>query len=122
MSERIRVCESSELPPGERTIINAGGRSIGVFNYNGQYYALENRCAHKYGPVCNGKLQGALKGEFLEPGLRVREYFDEEIPAISCPWHGWEYDLRTGTHLGDPDYSIPSYDVIEENGELFVEL
>lgn len=120
--ERVRVCATADLPPGERTIIDTPAGPVGVFNIDGQYFAIENRCAHQGGPVCTGKQQGALVGEFVGVGKRVKESFSDEVPAIACPWHGWEYDLRTGRHLGDPDYAIRTFEVIETDGALFIEV
>ena len=122
MSQLVLVASVSELDEGDRKIVDVDGTSIGVFNIDGEYYALENLCAHQGGPVCTGKQQGALLGEFEEPGKRVREYFSEDIPAIACPWHGWEYDVRTGKHLGDPEISIETFEVVQDGGELFVEV
>jgi nitrite reductase/ring-hydroxylating ferredoxin subunit len=117
--DRVRVCDVEELSPGERTIITVEGHSIGVFNIEGEYFAIENRCAHDDGPVCHGDVRNALVGEYPGPGERVRESFDGE-PAVACPWHGWEYDLATGAHLGDDDVSIPTYDVVIENDTLYL--
>ena len=126
MSERerlLRVSAVDDLPPGERTIVEReDGPAIGVFNIDGEYYALENRCAHQGGPVCDGLQQGAVVGEFVEPGKRVKESFSDDVPAIACPWHGWEYDVRTGEHLGDPEYGIEAYDVVVDDGTIYVEL
>ena len=116
----VRVCDVAELHDGERRMVEVDGREVGVLNVEGDYYAIANTCAHMGGPVCEGKVQGALKGEFLGPGKRVNEYFADEL-AIACPWHGWEYDLATGEHLGDDDIRIPTYDVVVEDGTVFVE-
>ena len=124
MSERIHVTAADELAPGDREIVATKHGSIGVFNIDGEYYALENTCQHQGGPVCTGKQQGAVEAEFVAPGERVEESFSEEVPAIACPWHGWEYDVRTGHHLGDPDpaYKLDTFDVVEDDGDLYVEL
>ena len=120
---RLAVGPADELAPGERTIVEADdGRSVGVFNLDGTYHAMENRCAHQGGPVCTGTLQGAIEGEYDGPGRRVRDVVNDEVPAIACPWHGWEYDLRTGEHLGDPEYTLRTFDVVEDCGTLYVEL
>ncbi|MFW5917884.1 MAG: Rieske (2Fe-2S) protein [Haloferacaceae archaeon] len=115
MSDRVEVAAVEELPPGEREIVTVEGRSIGVFNVDGEYYALENACCHEGGPVCEGKLQSALVGEYTEPGQRVAESFSGP-PAIACPWHGWEYDVTTGEHLGDSDVRLPTFEVVVEDG------
>lgn len=122
MSKRIEVCSIDELQDGDRIIRETpSGIEIAILNVDGEYYAIGNQCAHMGGPVAKGKVQGTLVGEYVEPCERVNEYFAEE-PAIACPWHGWEYDLETGVHLGDETIRIPTFDVTVEEGSLFVEL
>jgi len=120
MTGRVPVGPVDEFPPGERTLVTVEGREVGVFNVDGELYAIANRCAHEGGPVCDGQPRGALVGEYVGPGERVRESFST-APAIACPWHGWEYDLRTGRHLGDPSIAIPTYDVVVVDGVVHVE-
>ena len=86
-----------EITPGARKIVDVGGRSIGVYNLNGEYFAILNRCPHQAGPLCLGNNYGFLKSgevgeyEYSRPGEIVR-----------CPWHGWEFDVRTGQSWFDP--------------------
>lgn len=98
MAKRYRVCTTEELQPGERKIVDAGGRSIGVFNVGGSYHALLNLCPHQRGPLCLGQVTGTMLpspvGEFRY-GLEGR--------IIRCPWHGWEFDLTTGKSVFKPD-------------------
>ena len=93
----VRVAGADEIAPGERKIVECAGRSIGVFNLGGEYAALRNRCPHQGGPLCSGMLFGALAA--AGPG----EY-DHGRPGeiIRCPWHGWEFDVRTGRSWFDP--------------------
>ena len=120
MSEGVRVCALDELSPGERTIISVAGASIGVLNVDGELYAIQNHCPHQHGPVCKGTVRPELKGEFAEPGERVKEYHGER-PTIACPWHGWEYDLETGTHLGVDDIALETYDVYVADGTIYID-
>lgn len=121
MSEFVEVAPADEIEPGDREIVTVNGQSIGVLNVDGEYYAISNECAHEGGPVCKGKMQGALVGEYPGPGERVQESFSD-TPAIACPWHGWEYDLTTGTHLGDPDVSLPTFEVVVEGGTVYLNI
>jgi len=107
-----------EIPPGERKLVDVAGRSIGVFNVGGDYFALLNRCPHQGGPLCTGNTLGFLRsagvGEFIysRPGEVVR-----------CPWHGWEYDLRTGQSWFDPARVIVrNYEVSVEQQYVVVEI
>lgn len=119
---RVAVCQVDEIPSGDRKIIEVDDTSIGVFHIDGEYYAVENKCAHQGGPVCEGLTQGALTAEFTGPGERIKESFSDEVPALSCPWHGWEYDLRTGKHLGHAEYGIATFSVVVEGGTVYVEV
>jgi nitrite reductase/ring-hydroxylating ferredoxin subunit len=91
------VASVDEIPPGSRKIVEVAGRSIGVFNLDGAYFALRNRCPHQGGPLCLGRLSGMLTSP--RPG----EYeYQRDGEILRCPWHGWEFDLRTGQSWIDP--------------------
>ena len=107
---RYVVGTVDEIPPGGRKLIEIDGRSIGVFNIDGEYFALRNRCPHQGGPLCKGRQAGVLvsplPGEFelTRPGEILR-----------CPWHGWEFDVRTGQSWFDPrGVRVRRYDVSVE--------
>lgn len=121
MSERVRVAEATDLGPGDRVFVEVGDRSIGVFNIDGEYHALLNNCIHDGGPVCEGRVKDKLVGTFRKPGERITEEFSGP-PSVTCPWHGWEYDIETGDHVGDPDISLPTFEVVEDDGVLYVEI
>ena len=91
------VAAVSEIPPGERKLVECEGRSIGVFNVKGKFYALRNRCAHQGGPLCQGRLTGFLQARV--PG----EYaYSRQGEMLRCPWHGWEFDIKTGQSWWNP--------------------
>jgi nitrite reductase/ring-hydroxylating ferredoxin subunit len=121
MTERVSVCAAADLPEGERTIVEVGGREIGVFNVDGEYYALENDCCHLGGPVCTGKVSREIEAEFPGPGKRVKEQFSDN-PTISCPWHGYEYELSSGEHIGVGEPVVDTFDVGVEDGTVYVSL
>lgn len=86
-----------EIPPGERKIVEIAGRSIGVFNVGGEYFALRNTCPHQGGPLCQGQLTGFLMARV--PG----DYsYTRRGEILRCPWHGWEFDVKTGQSWHDP--------------------
>ncbi|HEX4518632.1 MAG TPA: Rieske 2Fe-2S domain-containing protein [Gaiellaceae bacterium] len=86
-----------EIPPGSRKIVTVEGRSIGVFNVGGRFYAVRNTCPHQGASLCLGELYGAL--ESSSPG----EYrLDPSQVVVRCPWHGWEFELETGQSWWDP--------------------
>ncbi len=106
------VATVDEIQPGERKIVEVAGRSIGIFNVRGEFFALRNRCPHQGGPLCSGRLWGSLQAKV--PG----EYlYSREGEILRCPWHGWEFDLRTGRSWVDPSRTrVRRYEVsIEES-------
>jgi len=120
LSDRVEVCPASALPPGERKLTEVGGREVGVFNVDGTLYAIENTCPHYGGPVCEGQITPTIVADWPGSGERIRERLGEE-PAIACPWHGWEFDMASGVHLGDDRYAVGSYDVVVEDDVVYVE-
>jgi nitrite reductase/ring-hydroxylating ferredoxin subunit len=91
------VATVDEIPPGGRKVVDVAGRSIGVFNVSGEYLALRNRCPHQGGPLCEGRVSGFVVSE--TPG----EYrYSRPGEILRCPWHGWEFDMRTGQSWFDP--------------------
>jgi nitrite reductase (NADH) small subunit len=104
----------AEIPPGARKIVTVAGRSIGVFNIGGSFYALRNRCPHQGGPLCQGRLSGAVLAS--RPG--EDEYLrDGEI--LRCPWHGWEFDVKTGQSWIDPErLRVRTYSVTIETAGM----
>jgi len=110
MPEKFKVCRESELSPGQRVIIKAGKRSIGVFNVHGCYFAILNHCPHQHAPLCLGKITGTTR-----PGAVGEYHWEREGEIIRCPWHGWEFDIKTGRSIFNPhSMRIPSYPVTVE--------
>jgi len=105
------VCYVDELAAGDRKIIEIAGRSIGVFRVDDRYYAVRNRCPHKGAPLCKGLLRGLVSS--TKPGEYI---IDHPGRILSCPWHGWEFDLATGQSVFNPHrLRVKSYDVSVED-------
>ncbi|TKR24424.1 Rieske (2Fe-2S) protein [Natronomonas salsuginis] len=105
---------AANLGEGERITVNIKGREITLFNSNDEFHAVLNFCPHQGGPLCEGLLDGTLTMEDWEWTYSC----DGEI--VSCPWHGWEFDIKTGEHLSKSDYRVPTYDVVVRDGEVYV--
>jgi nitrite reductase/ring-hydroxylating ferredoxin subunit len=91
------VARADEIAPGERKLLTAGGRAVVVFNLKGEYFALSDTCPHKGASLSGGKLTGLVTSG--GPG----DYqFSREGEIIRCPWHAWEFDIRTGRSYCDP--------------------
>jgi nitrite reductase/ring-hydroxylating ferredoxin subunit len=101
-SQRVYVGSGERVPEGGRLVVDIGDKTIGIFRFEGKLYAWENRCAHQGGPVCQGKIIPRVT-EVIEPGGESRGFaFDESRLHVVCPWHGFEYDIKTGVHPGRP--------------------
>lgn len=92
------VAKTSDIPDGGRIIVEINGRSIGVFNVGGEFHAILNRCPHAGAPLCRGSLVGSLEAD--GPGSYQ---YDPSRKLLQCPWHGWEFDIRTGHSYCDPE-------------------
>jgi nitrite reductase/ring-hydroxylating ferredoxin subunit len=113
MSEHV-VATTDEIGPGQRKIVEIEGRSIGVFNVGGRYYALRNTCPHAGARLCEGTLTGLVTSRL--PG----EYtYRREGEILRCPWHGWEFDVTTGRSWFDPARTrVRAYETTVETGPL----
>lgn len=119
MSDRTRVCAADDLEPGDSKLADVAGREVAVFNVDGEFYALSNRCPHRGGPLCEGDVVPALVGEWPGTGERIERRVTGD-PTVTCPWHGWEFDLDTGEHLGDDSIAVPTYEVVVEGETVYV--
>jgi nitrite reductase/ring-hydroxylating ferredoxin subunit len=115
--KRHAVCAVDDLPPGERRIVSVGRRSIGVFNVDGEYHALANRCPHAGGPLCLGPVTGTTTATGPHEGVA----WIEHGRVLRCPWHAWEFDIATGRTLTEPVLAVQTYRVVVEDGQIWVE-
>jgi 3-phenylpropionate/trans-cinnamate dioxygenase ferredoxin subunit len=112
-SRKVVVGTADAIPDGGRLIVNVDGHSIGVFRLGGEYYALLNRCPHQGGPLCQGAIRHAITAS--APG---QPQLDSGVHLLECPWHGWEFDLRTGQSYVDPvKKRVRPYPVDVESGQ-----
>lgn len=104
---------TDEIPPGEHKIVELDGRSIGVYNLDGEYHAILNRCPHAGAPLCEGVVAGLARADL--PGVEVR--YERRGEFVRCPWHQWEFDIKTGQSWFDPRrLRVRSYDVEVAHG------
>ncbi|MDF2723035.1 MAG: Rieske [2Fe-2S] protein [Paenibacillus sp.] len=114
--QRYIVAKQSEITPGTKKIVEAGGRSIGVYNVNGQYHALRNVCPHQGAELCKGLVTPLV----VSSGPGSFE-FDRDGEIVRCPWHQWEFDIKTGCMIVDPAMRTKSYEVTVEKFDVSVE-
>jgi nitrite reductase/ring-hydroxylating ferredoxin subunit len=111
------VATVDDIPPGQRKLVNVKGRDIGIFNVGGEYFAVGNRCPHEGASLCKGRLVGLV--ESSEPGSYQ---FSRRGELLRCPWHGWEFDLRTGKSWCEPERTkVRTFDLKVESGGNLVE-
>jgi nitrite reductase/ring-hydroxylating ferredoxin subunit len=92
------VASVGEIPPGARKRVTVRGRGIAIFNVHGTFYGLFDRCPHQGGRLSDGLVTGLA--DATEPG---RPICTRQGEILRCPWHGWEFDIRTGHSVTDPD-------------------
>jgi nitrite reductase/ring-hydroxylating ferredoxin subunit len=109
---RYVIARADDFPPGTRRIVEIDGRSIGVFNVDGTYYAPRNSCPHQGAPLCTGTVLASLTSS--QPG----DYrYEKGRRFLQCPWHGWEFDLASGQSWFDPARTrVRPYEVMVESG------
>ena len=101
---RIDVAPIDELPPGSMRLVSAGSRVVGVYNCGGAYYAIEDRCSHDDGPLCEGD-------------------WEPEACVVVCPRHGSRFDLQTGIPMTLPAFErVETFPVSVEDGVVTVEV
>ena len=101
MAEKVKVARASDLAEGTGIQVQAGDKQLAVFKCDGQIYAIHGICPHRGGPLGEGFLQGA---------------------HVSCPWHGWQFDVKSGANSMNPGIKVPSYPVTVEGEDVFVEV
>jgi nitrite reductase (NADH) small subunit len=87
-----------EFAEGQIRIVEANGQELGVVKWKGEVYVIRNVCPHQKGPIGRGKVRRRLR--CLGPQHEITA--DDESPVVVCPWHRWEFDLRSGRPIWDP--------------------
>ena len=102
MSKMVKVAQTDELSPGSGKVVEADGRSIALFNVEGTFYAIDNTCTHRGGPLGEGELNGEM---------------------VTCPWHGAHFNVKTGAVTQPPaPTGVRTFAVKVEGSDVLVEL
>jgi nitrite reductase/ring-hydroxylating ferredoxin subunit len=101
MPQWVTIAREDECPPGEALERVAGERIIALYNVEGTFFALDGVCPHQGGPLGRGCLSGAI---------------------VTCPWHGWQFDVRSGQHQLSRTLTQPQFEVRVEHGLVLVNL
>jgi nitrite reductase/ring-hydroxylating ferredoxin subunit len=121
MGEHI-VAGADELSAGERLVVEIKGREIAVFNIQGELHAYLNWCMHQCGPCCEGSLTGTTEASFDRDSLETQLDWSREGEILNCPWHGWEYDIKTGECLSNKEARLPSYPIEIKDGDVVISM
>lgn len=101
MSKVVKVAPASEITPKQAKIIEVDGAQIAVFNVDGVFCAINNVCPHRGGPLGEGDLEGTV---------------------VTCPWHGWQFDVKTGKNPVNPAASVKTFICKVEGPDVCVEV
>jgi nitrite reductase/ring-hydroxylating ferredoxin subunit len=119
MVEKL-VGRISEFKDGDRRIVFVGDHEIGVFRENGTFYAYSNYCLHQGGPACEGLTIAKVEERIMPDKTSKGLYFSDTELHFVCPWHGYEYDIKTGECVSDRRLKLRKYEVIEKGDEVYV--
>ena len=101
MSRRVKIATVHDCAPGQAIEIVAEGRMIALFHIAGRFHALDGVCPHQGGPLGKGALSGCV---------------------VTCPWHGWQFDVTDGQHQFSPNVVQPAFAVHVEGDDVYVDL
>ncbi len=97
----VKVARVEDVPPGTVMHVRAGEEEIALANVDGEVYALQGHCLHLQGPLGEGRLEDSV---------------------LTCPWHGWQYDVKTGLNEFDHAIRLRTYEVRVEDGDVEIEV
>ena len=118
----VLVCKQGELADGAVRVVYHDHHEVAVIHQSGKYYAYRNVCPHQGGPACEGirvpRVIDVIDGE----GNFMGQTYDKEDLHIVCPWHGYEFHLATGEHVGMKNVKLKKHTVVERGGEVYVSI
>ncbi|MEO8361583.1 MAG: Rieske (2Fe-2S) protein [Vicinamibacteria bacterium] len=97
----MKAIRADELLPGQATSVMVEGTNVALFNVDGSFHAIENRCIHRGGPLAEGFVSG---------------------PVVTCPWHEWQFDVTNGECLNAPGLQVRSFSVSVKDGDVLVDV
>ncbi len=99
MADFFCVAKAEDIAAGQGRTVEVEGKRIAVFNVDGAFYAIDDTCVHRGGPLGQGQLEGAV---------------------VSCPWHSWRFDVKTGASLTNPAARVGCYPIKIEGADVLV--
>jgi nitrite reductase/ring-hydroxylating ferredoxin subunit len=119
MAEKL-VGKISEFKDGDRRIVFVGDHEIGVFRENGTFYAYSKYCLHQGGPACEGLTIAKVEERIMPDKTSRGLYFSETELHFVCPWHGMEYDMKTGECVSDRKMKLRRYKILQKGDDIYV--
>jgi nitrite reductase/ring-hydroxylating ferredoxin subunit len=119
MAEQF-VGKASEIKDGDRRIVFVGEHEIGVFKEKGEYYAYSNFCLHQGGPACEGLTIAKVEERIMPDKTSRGLYFSDTEMHFVCPWHGMEYDMKTGECVSDRRMKLRKYKIVQKGDDIYV--
>jgi len=99
MAEFVKVAQVSDVQPGAGKVVTVKDKAIALFNVDGAFYAIDNTCLHRGGPLGEGEVEGCV---------------------VTCPWHGWQFDVKTGVSETNPTAKVKTYPVKTDGSAIMI--
>ena len=118
--KEVYVAKEAEIAEGARKVIVSGDAEVGVFRIDGALVAWRNHCPHQGGPVCQGRLMKRVEERLDKEGHSLGIHYADKALNIICPWHGYEFDIRTGRHAGLDQVRLAGVKIKVREGAIYV--
>jgi nitrite reductase/ring-hydroxylating ferredoxin subunit len=119
MAEKL-IGKAADFKDGDRRIVFVGETEIGVFKQGEQFYAYSNYCLHQGGPACEGLIIAKVEEKIADDRTSKGLFFSDTDVNFVCPWHGYEYDIKTGECISDRKLKLRKYKVVQKGDEVYV--
>ena len=116
----VNIGSASEFADPGRKIVGFGNFEVGVFKLDGEFYAYLNLCPHMGGPVCQGKMIAKVEEIIADDRTSRGMAFSKTKLHVVCPWHAFEFDIRTGVHPGNARMRLRKINVALSGGDVIV--
>lgn len=116
----INIGATTEFSDPGRKIIGFDRFEVAVFKLDGEFFAYLNQCPHMGGPACQGKMLAKVEEVIADDKTSKGMAFSKTRMHVVCPWHGFEFDIRTGQHPGNPRAKLRKMDVRVSDGDVLV--
>jgi nitrite reductase/ring-hydroxylating ferredoxin subunit len=116
----VNIGAASAFSDPGRKIVGFPGFEVAVFRLDGEFYGWLNLCPHMGGPVCQGKMIAKVEEVIAEDKTSKGMAFSKTKMHIVCPWHGFEFDIRTGTHPGNARARLRKIKVQIADGDVVI--